>query len=162
MNASDILKYGDSFFMETLDGLAEADWHTSNVCGVWSVKDIVAHLASSDLILIDILHDFVGEAGPRPTLQSLMTEGPERFNDVQVAQRQHMTVAETLAEYQAAHAEVMTLIARVPAAKIAEVGTIPAYGPEYSLDDFIVYSYYGHKREHGAQVAVFRDQLKQK
>jgi hypothetical protein len=38
-------------------------------------------------------------------------------------------------------------------------GTLPWYGPEYALDDFIVYSYYGHKREHSAQINVFRDQL---
>jgi hypothetical protein len=162
MNAGDILKYGDAFFMATVDDLPEADWLTPNVCGVWSVKDIVAHLASSELILVELLSDFLGEAGPRPTLESLMTEGPEGFNDVQVAHRQHMTVAETLAEYQAGYAKGMTLIARIPAARCAEVGTIPAYGPEYSLDDLIVYSYYGHKREHGAQVAVFRDQLKQR
>jgi hypothetical protein len=30
---------------------------------------------------------------------------------------------------------------------------------EYALDDFIVYQYYGHKREHCAQIAVFRDKL---
>jgi hypothetical protein len=34
------------------------------------------------------------------------------------------------------------------------------YGLEYALDDFIVYAYYGHKREHTAQIAVFRDTLK--
>jgi hypothetical protein len=27
------------------------------------------------------------------------------------------------------------------------------------LDDFIVYTYYGHKREHAAQIAAFRDRL---
>ena len=160
MNAIDILKYGDSFFMETIDGLPEADWLTPDVCGVWSVREIVAHLASAELLLTDILHDFVGEAGSRPTLESLMTVGPENFNDVQVGQRQGLTVAETLAEYQDGHAANMALIARIPPAKCAEVGTIPSYGPEYALDDFIVYSYYGHKREHGAQVAVFRDLLK--
>jgi hypothetical protein len=31
---------------------------------------------------------------------------------------------------------------------------------EYSLDDYIVYSSYGHKREHGAQINVFKDTLK--
>jgi hypothetical protein len=33
------------------------------------------------------------------------------------------------------------------------------YGKEYALDDFVVYMYYGHKREHGAQVAGFHDRL---
>ncbi len=26
-----------------------------------------------------------------------------------------------------------------------------------ALDDFLVYAYYGHKREHSAQIAAFRD-----
>jgi len=29
----------------------------------------------------------------------------------------------------------------------------------YALDDVIVYMYYGHKREHNAQIAAFRDRL---
>ena len=33
-----------------------------------------------------------------------------------------------------------------------EVGTIPWYGPQYSLDDMLVYTMYGHKREHGPQL----------
>ena len=33
---------------------------------------------------------------------------------------------------------------------------------DYSLDDFLVYSYYGHKGEHGAQINVFKDVLKQR
>jgi hypothetical protein len=32
------------------------------------------------------------------------------------------------------------------------VGTIPWYGPEYSLNDLVVYQMYGHKREHGPQL----------
>ena len=36
-------------------------------------------------------------------------------------------------------------------------GTLPWYGMEYALDDFLVYIYYGHKREHSAQIAAFRD-----
>ena len=35
-----------------------------------------------------------------------------------------------------------------------EVGTIPWYGPEYSLDDLVVYQMYGHKREHDPQLGA--------
>jgi hypothetical protein len=31
---------------------------------------------------------------------------------------------------------------------------------DYSLDDFIVYTYYGHQREHAAQTAAFRDRIR--
>ena len=47
--------------------------------------------------------------------------------------------------------------ARVPAERWPEVGTIPWYGPEYSLDDLLVYSMYGHKREHGPQLEAVLD-----
>jgi hypothetical protein len=51
----------------------------------------------------------------------------------------------------------MTLVAQIPAETLRATGTIPWYGPEYALDDLITYMYYGHKREHSAQIAVFRD-----
>jgi hypothetical protein len=35
-----------------------------------------------------------------------------------------------------------------------EVGTIPWYGAEYSLDDLVVYQQYGHKREHDPQLSA--------
>lgn len=35
------------------------------------------------------------------------------------------------------------------------------YAAEYALDVFIVYSFDGHKRDHCAQMAVFRDGLDQ-
>lgn len=42
---------------------------------------------------------------------------------------------------------------------LRKVGALPCYGAEYDLEDFIVYSFYGHKREHCAQIAVYRDTL---
>jgi hypothetical protein len=53
----------------------------------------------------------------------------------------------------------MTLAARISADVYRQNGTLPWYGSEYDLDDFIVYTFYGHKREHSAQIAAFRDWL---
>ena len=54
---------------------------------------------------------------------------------------------------------VTPLLARIPAETLRRPGTIPRYGEGYSLEDLEVYQYYGHKREHRAQVDVFRDRL---
>lgn len=51
----------------------------------------------------------------------------------------------------------MALVAQIPAETARLTGTLPWYGAEYALDDFVVYTFYGHKREHSAQIAVFRD-----
>ena len=50
---------------------------------------------------------------------------------------------------------------KIPVEVLRRPGTLPWYGAQYALDDFIVYQYYGHKREHTAQINVFKDLLKQ-
>ena len=56
-----------------------------------------------------------------------------------------MSPVEVLAEYSAACQQVMELAARIPAEDFRRVGSIPRYGPEYALDDLVVYAFYGHK-----------------
>jgi uncharacterized damage-inducible protein DinB len=154
VNALDILKYGQQTSLKAVDGLPDADWETPGACGVWSVKNIIAHLASYEHVLVEILTGFLG-GGPTPYLESFN----EHFNDLQVAMRQDLSVAETLGEYNAVHARVRAVAAQLPAETFRQIGTLPWYGMEYALDDLIVYMYYGHKREHSAQIGVFRDRL---
>jgi hypothetical protein len=157
MNASDILKYGHGTVLQTIDGLPESGWETPGACGVWSVKDIIAHLASYEYVLVDVLTTFVG-GGPTPYLNKF-TEPGGSFNDSEVAARKDKTVSDVLGEYNDTHAQVMSLAARIPVETFRQTGTLPWYGMEYALDDFIVYTQYGHKREHSAQIAAFRDHL---
>lgn len=159
MNAKVILHYGHDFVLRNLADLPMAHWDTENVCGWWSTKDIIAHLASFEEVLIDVLQSYQG-GGPTPHLDAF-TAGPGQYNDDQVAERKNRTPAEVFDEYQARHAQTMTLIVKIPAEVSRKPGTLPWYGLEYSLDDLIVYQYYGHKREHTAQVNVFKDLLKQ-
>jgi len=157
MNASDVLKYGHLTLLGTLDGLPSAAWETPGVCGVWSAKQIVAHLASYEEVLVDILIASLRPA-PTPALDRFRELG-DAFNDRAVAARDRLSPDAALAAYADAHAQVMALVADIPVETLRRPGTIPWYGAEYALDDLIVYMYYGHKREHAAQIAVFRDHL---
>ena len=94
-----------------------------------------------------------------PTLNAFVEPGGQ-FNDAEVARRQHMGHADVLAEYNATYERVAVLAALVPPDTLRLPGTLPWYGMEYALDDYIVYAFYGHKREHCAQIAVYRDRLK--
>jgi hypothetical protein len=158
MNARDVLKYGHDFVLRNLAGLPQQHWAQANVCGWWSTKDILAHLTSFECVLVEVLKSYLG-GGPTPTLDQF-TSHAGNFNDTQVSLRQAKTPAEVFDEYQARHVETMALIAEIPLEMIRQPGTLPWYVQEYSLDDFIVYTYYGHKREHMAQVNVFKDSLK--
>lgn len=158
MNASDILKYGDRTMLGGLRDLPDAWWDVPGACGYWSIKDIIAHLTSYEQVLVEVLGGFTGATGPTPYLDAY--RGPD-FNDAQVEARRSLTVQALLDEYAAAYAQVMALVARIPAETLRQPGTLPWYGAEYALDDFLVYAYYGHKREHTAQIAAMRDRLKQ-
>jgi hypothetical protein len=158
MNAVDVLKYGHQTVLRTLDSLPQTEWETPGVCGTWSVKDIIAHLASYEHMLVDVLTTLLG-GGPTPYLDKMGTLGPLQFNNAEVASRQDKTIAEVVAEFNDTQAKTMVLAARVPAETYRQNGTLPWYGPEYDPDDFIVYTFYGHKREHSAQIAVFGDGL---
>jgi hypothetical protein len=156
MNASDVLRYGHLTLLGTLEGLPVDARNLGGACGVWSVKDIIAHLASYELVLVDVLRDAVGEGGDTSRLDRFIALG-EAFNDTEVADRQALGFGDALAELGGAHAETLRLVATISAERLREPGTLPWYGDAYSLEDLIVYQYYGHKREHGAQIDAFRD-----
>src|SRR5256886_5248310 len=112
MNAVDILKYGHLTVLQTIDGFPESAWEISGACGVWSVKDIIAHLASYEHVLVDVLSTFVS-SGPTPYL-SKFTDPDNNFNNTEVAARKGKTVREVLGEFNDTHAQVMSLSARIP------------------------------------------------
>jgi DinB superfamily len=157
MNARDILKYGQATALQAIDGFPETAWETPGACGAWSVKDIIAHLASYEEVLVDVLSGFVGRH-PTPYLDKF-TELGGQFNDTEVTRRRGRTVSEVLDEFNDAHAQVMSLAERIGPDMFRHTGTLPWYGMQYALDDVLVYMYYGHKREHSAQIAAFRDRL---
>ncbi len=163
MNPLDVLKYGNRTLLHTVDRLPTADWATAGVCGVWSVKEIIAHLASFEHMLLDVLV-VAGAPDTRPadygpTLRAWLRDG-QAFNDEEVPARAALSPAETLAEYEATHDQTVALAHDLSRAQFTTPGFLPAYGREYDLEDFIAYSFYGHKREHAAQIAVFRDAIR--
>ncbi len=157
MHALDVLKYGNRTILRAVRDLPDADWHAPEVCGYWSVREIFAHLASFEYALVDALS--VARGGPiGPALADMLRDG-QAFNDAQVAARAGLSPAETLAEYESVQAQTMELTAALPSSLFYNTGFLPAYGMEYDLEDFIAYSYYGHKREHAAQIVLFRERI---
>jgi uncharacterized protein (TIGR03083 family) len=158
MNAADVVMYGQGTFLASLESVPQSEWELPNVCGYWSVRQIVTHLASYEAMFADVLASIIGN-DPTPTLDAFRND-PAGFNDAEVERRSDLTTDAALDELKSEHERVMTLIRQIPPARLREVGTIPWYGPEYSVDDLIAYQVYGHKREHAAQICVFADHLK--
>lgn len=157
MHALDILEYGHKTVLDSIAGLTEAEWTTPGAAGDWSPKDIIAHLASFEHILIDVFGQLRG-AQRTLTLDRWLRDAA-RFNDEEVALRSGRPVRAVVSEYTAAYDETINQIIRIPDASLRQRGALQWYGAEYDLEDFIVYTFYGHKREHSAQISAQRDRL---
>ncbi len=48
---------------------------------------------------------------------------------------------------------------KIPEGAWRQTGMLAWYGAEYDLEDYVVYTYYGHKREHCGQIQAFRNHL---
>jgi len=147
MNPLDILRYGQRDIDALVDRLEPADWEVIAL-GTWTTKDLVGHLGAFEVRFVEVLSMFLGEE-PR---SGLWREPTATFNDDQAALRRDWSVEAIVGELRSAHEQVMALASRIPAERWREVGTIAWYGPEYSLDDVVVYVMYGHKREHAPQL----------
>ena len=84
----------------------------------------------------------------------------ERFNTVEVRARRSLSIQDAWADYESGHRQTIGLLAEVPVVLRRRNGALPWYGMEYDLEDYIGYSFYGHKREHTAQIAFYRDLLR--
>jgi len=154
MDALDILSYGHKHVLDAVSGLDDEGWLVPRVTTAWSVKDVIAHLASFELLLEDALRSVIDPSAATPTLAKKGAGG--NFSADEVSARSDTPHAEVLAEYARTHERVMGLAQTLSPERLRERGTIPWYGEKYSLDDLIVYMNYAHKREHSAQIRLFR------
>ncbi len=157
MNALDVMKYGHLTIMRTLDGLPDEAWETP-AAGIWTVKDIVAHLAVYEQMVGEVLTGFL-DGSPMKLRDRMAALGGDAFNEQEVLTRRSMTPRQVLDEYTETQAHNMALLAQIPPERLSEVGTLPWYGAEYALDDYLVYTIYGHKREHAAHIGLVKDRL---
>ncbi len=147
MNPLDVMSYGQRTIDSLIDRFRPEDW-AAIALGVWTTKDLVGHLGAFEVRFAEVIALSSGET----PVTNLRAEPQATFNDDQAAIRRDWPVDRVVGELRDAHALVMTLAARIPADGWREAGTIPWYGPEYSLDDLLVYTIYGHKREHAPQL----------
>lgn len=149
MNAMDVLMYGQGTIVRTMERYAPDDW-SRTALGVWTSKDLLGHLGAFEVRFADVLATFVAA----PVTSALLEADQRTFNDDQAAVRASWTIEAVIEEFLSAHERVMTHARAIAPEQWREVGTIPWYGPEYALDDLVVYQMYGHKREHDPQLSA--------
>jgi uncharacterized damage-inducible protein DinB len=154
MNVTDMLEQSHLLVIRVLDDLPEAAWDIPGVCGQWSVKDIITHLASYEQVLIDTLNTLSGTE-PTPLLRRFANDSAA-FNDAEVEARKYHTAQQVEDAYQEAQVQSSALLAPISAETLRKTGTIPWCGSDQCLTDFIQ-MICEHTREHCAQIAHFRE-----
>ena len=152
MEINEMLEYAHGFVLKSSEGLAENGRTEEPACGVWTVRDVIGHLCSFKHYVAEVISTFTGNTDT--PYFNLMAELRGDFGDSQVAARKDISFEDNLAEYNAEHARMMTLLAQVPDEELHRPGTLPWYGAQYALDDFILYTDFGHQIEHASQLAV--------
>jgi Mycothiol maleylpyruvate isomerase N-terminal domain len=149
VNTLDVLMYGQRAIRSTMDRFGAEDWERIAL-GVWTAKDLLGHLGAFEVRFADVLAGFVGA----PAESDLMSADPGTFNDDQAGLRKDWPIDRVRTEFLEAHDRVMRHAAGIRAETWSRAGTIPWYGPEYCLNDLVVYTMYGHKREHDPQLSA--------
>lgn len=166
MHAKDVLYYGHMEVLRAVEGLPEEAWERPGAVGFFSVKDVVAHLASFEALLVEILRSLAPEvarpAAAPPPLTARFARDPEAFNIGEVFRRRAWTHEQVLAEYRQNHETARRLLEELPPDVLQRSGALAWYGPNYDLEDFLAYTYYGHKREHAAHIGLYKDRLAEK
>lgn len=106
----------------------------------WSIQDTLAHLASNQELMVELLGDIV--AGRRGTLPDDFDN--QRFNDEQVAQGRTERIAQVRAELDASYTRLFALLETVSPEALTRRGTHPAAG-DADVKEFLLAMYAHHE-----------------
>lgn len=156
MNIKDVLKYGHADVLRSVQGLkSEDEWTKVGVTPEWSIKDHIGHLAAFEYYMEEAFNGILDPSTPTP-YRDKMSKDPEKFNDIEAELWRPKSSKEIMDEMNATHARVMQAVDKIPNETFSKLGTILWYGEGYSLDDLVVYAYYGHIQGHVAEINNFR------
>jgi uncharacterized protein (TIGR03083 family) len=155
MDAIGMLDDSHTKILEAVDDLPEAQWDVPGACGDWSVKDIIAHLASYEHVLLDTINTFFGNEPTQKMIRCFSNFS--EFNKAEVGARRYATAQQVVNDYNETQVQTTSLLAQLPAEVIQQKGTLPWYSADSCLADFIGWLC-DHAFEHYAQIVRFRQQ----
>jgi uncharacterized protein (TIGR03083 family) len=132
-----------------VDMLSAEQWTVPVYTGqtTWTAKDVMAHLVSTERGLMRLIANIAdGGPGAPPDFDY------EAFNTAEVAALSDRSPAELVADFRAARADVIALVARLDDGVLDRRGRHPALG-EIGLEEFIK-TVYRHDKLHARDVVL--------
>ena len=150
----DLMAEQHTNLMDSIGGLTEATMVSAQVCGVWTIRDVLAHVLSWNEYCAHLLAQWP-PPDPATVAEWAWRDGDtmDTVNERLLAARAHLSlidIADGLSTY---HRKIMTAFDRFSDAQLNEEGqTWDGVGP---LSCFF-FEIYAHEAEHAAQIWAYR------
>jgi hypothetical protein len=131
-------------FRQSYAGLSDAELIEPGVTGVWSVRDIIAHVTWWEEEALE--HLPVVLAGGRPPRYSVTHGGIDAFNAKMTEQRKHWSLAQVLEQQDDVHRRLVAYVERAPDDRDSEA----RFRRRLRLDT------YGHYPKHTRAILTWR------
>jgi uncharacterized damage-inducible protein DinB len=136
-------------FMSALGGMFEQDMFSVEVCGYWTVKDVMAHMLSWDEEILRTAEHWTVE---RPWQHGALYD--DEWNEMEVAQRAEMDVIELADGLATCQRKLMQLFDQTSDLELATISAAP-WGERMSLLSFL-YEMALHNSTHRANLETLR------
>ena len=126
-------------------GLDEAALDRKGVLGAWSVKNVLAHLAAWEEWVAGVLPERMA-TGATPADFRERAANEDRFNALEVAEREELTPDEQIMELERIRAELLRYLGTLPADEVARRAPWPEWAG--TLPEYLLVALGEHEREH--------------
>ena len=139
-----LARFADSrqMLLKAIESVGEKDIVQTPVEGVWTIKDVLGHLASWEAICLEPLARGV-EGHP---IECAAVADYMAWNDEQAASKCALPLGDILAEYSSTRQTVVSLVEKLPAAQWEQPCSFP-WGGVGSVAD-LLQGFYEHELEH--------------
>src|SRR5579884_1468349 len=86
-------------FLAALRGASVETLDRKSVVGAWSVKNVMAHLAAWELVVVQVLSERL-ETGKTPEVMATISADQDAWNALQVDEVEELTVDDQLTEFE--------------------------------------------------------------
>lgn len=157
MRTLDLIEKGHQLVLSAVEGLSAADADIPGACGRWSIRELVAHLASYEALTVEVLAHLDSESTGR--LVTGWLDNRTAFNHFQANRLSDHSLERLIASYSAHHEVLINEYLRIPDARLRQARELAWYGAHRPVYAFLIDIAYKHKRTHALQIVTHRRRL---
>lgn len=144
-------------FSETIQGLTEEDFLRARAIEKWTLKDLIAHIASWDEEIVRVLQTFTLSGESQYTYTISDRNDFAQWNEEQVALRAALSASGSIAEFESARRDLIQVVEGLTD-PVLNRSRMTSWGKQETGFELIL-TQAEHDREHADQVRSYRKKI---